>query len=501
MSSSADSDFCVESTFSPKTQWSEEFAQGEEIRDYWQTLAKQYNLEHFLRLGRRVDEIEWNDDSCTWRLVICNKETKEVYEENANFVLTANGRFNDWRLPTYPGMNDYQGLIRHTSDWDPEFDPTGKNVAVIGNGASGIQVMPALCKIVNRLDHYARSRTWIAGTFTGDERTLEPKLFSPQQLEMLEDPAEYLKFRKQLEEKNWRKHGNVYKGARRNAALREDFTQIMAERLDKRPELLESIVPDFSPYCRRLTPGPGYLEALCEENVDFVQEPIKRFTPNGIETVDGKVREVEAIFCATGANIDTALAFSIIARGIDLNTAWKPDGKFRFPYTYLGIATPGFPNLLFIYGPHASVAAGSVTHNVENQITYFAKLLRKVSSQGIKSIVPSSRAADDFVAYSDAYFATTVFTEHCSSWYNGGRPGGRVHGLWPGSGAHAAFAHRDPRWEDWEYEYLSPSGNRFAYFGNGWTKKEQDPNSDMTPYLRVPDEVDLRTIHENWFDV
>lgn len=230
-------------------------------------------------------------------------------------------------------------------------------------------------------------------------------------------------------------------------------------------------------------------------------EPIKRFTPNGIETVDGKVREVEAVFCATWANTDSAPAFSMIARGIDLNTAWKPDGKFGFPYTYLGIATPGFPNLLFTYGPHGSVDAGTVTNHVENQLTHFAKLLRKVSSQGIKSIVPSPRAADDFVAYGDAYFPTTVFTEHCSSWYNGGRPGGRIHALWPGSAAHANFAHRDPRWEEWEYEYLSPSRNRFAYFGNGWTKKEQDPDSDMTSYLRVPDDVDLRTIHENWFDV
>ena len=339
-----------------------------------------------------------------WRLVISNPETKEVYEESAEFVLTAIRRFNAWRLPTYPGMNDYQGLIRHTSDWDPKFDPIGKNVAVIGNGASGIQVVPASCKIVNRLDHHARSRTWIAGTYTGDERTLEPRLFSPQQLEMLKDPAEYLIFRKQLEEKAWRRYGSFFKGARQNVALKEDFTQIMAKRLHKRPELLDSIVPNFSPWCRWLTPGPGYLEALCEENVDFVQEPIKRFT-----------REVEAVFCATGANPDSAPAFSIKARGIVLKTAWKPDGKFGFPYTYLGIATPGFPNLLVTYGPHGSVAAGTVTNHVENQLTYFAKLLRKVSSQGIKSIVPSSRAADDFVAYSDAYFPTTVFIEHCSS--------------------------------------------------------------------------------------
>ena len=103
--------------------------------------------------------------------------------------------------------------------------------------------------------------------------------------------------------------------------------------------------------------------------------------------------------------------------------------------------------------------------------------------------------------YSDAFFPTTVLTENCSSWANGGRPGARIHGIWPGSAAHLTLMRRQPRWEDWEYKYLSPSGNRFAYLGNGWTKKEQDPNADMTPYLELAEENDLRRLHEGWFDV
>jgi hypothetical protein len=143
-----------------------------------------------------------------------------------------------------------------------------------------------------------------------------------------------------------------------------------------------------------------------------------------------------------------------------------------------------------------------VPHSVETQLTYFAKLLRKASREGIKSITPSSKAADDFTEFSDAFFAKTVLTDKCSSWYNGGRPGARIHGLWPGSAGHITAIRREPRWEDWEYKYLGDSKNRFAwYLGNGWTRKETDPEADLTPYLKRPDEIDLRDVHESWWSI
>lgn len=491
-----------QSTFSPNTQWTEEFAQGAEIKEYWQGLARTYDVYRYIKLGRQIDQIEWDDSKSVWLLTIRNVQSGEVYQEETDFVLTAIGRFNAWKLPSIPGIQDYQGLIRHTSNWDPNFDPTGKDVAVIGNGASGIQVVPNLQKVVRRLDHYARSKTWIAGSWAGDERTFEPQYFPPEQLESFKDPSAYLKFRKELEEKYWRRFGATFRGSKENEELRENFLETMARRLKKRPELLDRIVPDFSPHCRRLTPGPGYLEALCADNVSFIHKPIEKFTAHGIRTRDGKTRNVDAVFCATGANTDMIPPFPIISRGTNLRTEWSHDSKHSFPYTYLGLASPGFPNLLFIAGPHGSGPSGTVPHSVETQLTYYAKLLRKVSSQRIKSIAPLQKAADDFVQYSDAFFPTTVLTENCSSWANGGRPGARIHGHWPGSAAHIAIVRREPRWEDWEYEYLSESGNRFVgWFGKGCTQKELDVGSDMTEYLRLAENNDLRDIHERWYEI
>ncbi|CAF9938224.1 MAG: hypothetical protein HETSPECPRED_000993 [Heterodermia speciosa] len=481
-----------QSTFAPNTQWSEQFANGAEIREYWQGLARRYNVYDKFRLNSKVEDVSW--DGSHWNLKIQGNRLDKV-----DFVLSAIGKFNAWKLPNIPEISDYKGHLRHTSNWDPSFDPKDKTVAVIGNGASGIQVVSNLQKSVKRLDHYARNKTWIATSWAGDERTFDSQPYSEELKKSFEDPEKYLEFRKKMEDKYWRRFGTLFRGSEANETARRNFTKAMKERLNKKPELFDQILPDFSANCRRPTPGPGYLEAISEDNVHYITTPIKRFTSSGIETEDG-IRDVDAVFCATGANTDLAPPFPITAYGVDLASAWKSDGLFTFPYTYFGLATPGFPNLLFIHGPHGTGASGTLPQALEIQLTYYAKLLRKVSKEGIKAMVPSKKAADDFIEYCDAFFPRTVLTDNCSSWYNSGKPGSRIHGLWPGSGIHVTTVRREPRWEDWEYEYLS--GNRFEwYLGNGWTKKERDLDSDATSYLKLPSEIDLRDLHESWWNI
>lgn len=491
-----------QSTFASKTDWSDMFPPGYEIRDYWQSVARKYDVYQYAKFKHRVKAASWDADKGRWFLTIINIGTNDTISEKFDFVLTCIGRFNAWRLPDYPGVADYNGLLRHTSKWDPSFDPRGKKVAVIGNGASGIQIVPSLQKVVNRLDHYVRNETWVTSPPASNDKSPEALPLPQKQQKLFEGPETYVAFRKGIEDKSWRGFRSFFRETDENARLREKVMGIMREHLVKKPKLLNNIIPDFSPYCRRLTPGPGYLEAITADNVTYIRTPIKRFTATGIETQDGVHREVDAIFCATGANTDVAPQFCIAANGQDLRDLWRPDGEPGFPYTYLGLATPGFPNLLFVHGPHGIGPFGTVPHAFETQVTYFAKLLRKVSREGIKSIDASSKAADDFVAYSDAFFRGTVLTDGCSSSYNGGRPGARIHGLWPGSAAHLAIIRREPRWEDWNYQYLSDSGNRFLwYFGNGWTKKEGNLDSDMTPYLQAAEGTDLRDIHESWWSI
>lgn len=439
-----------------------------------------------------------------------------VFQDEAEFLITATGRFSQPRLPDVPGIEGFQGHLRHSSQWDPDFDPTGKRVALIGNGASGLQVLPELQKLASHVDHYARSPTWVASSFGGEDLSRDVPISDEVKTRLAASPEEYLKFRKALESRNWGGFTRVIKSSDASQKGRETMEKLMFQRLGNREDLFALAKPGFSPSCRRLTPGPGYLEALTQDNVSYIRNPIERFTANGIRTTDGCERQVDAVICATGAEVSCTTAFPIVnGNGTDLQAAWTPGGTPGFPDTYLGMAAPSFPNLLFILGPQGgSGFAGTVPHTIENEVTYIAKILRKVSTQGIRTITPSRAAVDDFRAYTESFWPGTVLSEECSSWYNGGVKGGRVVALWPGSGSHVNYVRRDIRWEDFDYTYHNRQGNRFAYFGNGSTVRDIRASQsedfvkdgiDFTTYLKleaaIDHGVDLRGYHEAWWEV
>ncbi|KAF5706922.1 flavin-binding monooxygenase [Fusarium mundagurra] len=211
-----------------------------------------------------------------------------------------------------------------------------------------------------------------------------------------------------------------------------------------KPDLADKIVPDFPPNCRRLIPGPGYLEAISQPNVSYIQTPIQRFMHKRTVTNDRVEREVDVVICATGANVDFAPPCPVISNGIDLHSAWKPGGLYSHPFLYLGIAAPGFPNLAFLGGAHAWSFSSTIPNTIENHRTNITEILRKLRSQGIATITPSVPATEDFIAYCNEFFPRTVFTanddssadsKNCTSWYNGGTKGGSLRGLFPASAA------------------------------------------------------------------
>lgn len=127
-----------QSTFSPNTQWTEKFAQGSEIREYWQSVAREHDVYRYLRLRTKVEAANWDVDEKQWKVKSRNLETDGTSLDTFDFVLTAIGRFNAWRLPDYPSIDTYTGHLRHTSNYDANFDVKNKRIAIIGNGASGI---------------------------------------------------------------------------------------------------------------------------------------------------------------------------------------------------------------------------------------------------------------------------------------------------------------------------------------------------------------------------
>ncbi|KAL3465250.1 hypothetical protein BJX64DRAFT_297621 [Aspergillus heterothallicus] len=511
-----------QSTFSPNKDWTDNYSRGAEIKSYWKALADKYDVWQYLKLNSEVLKASFSDSTAKWTVTIRQTDpatgSATTLADTADFLILSTGRFSSPTLPDIPGLKEFKGKLVHTGRWDPTFDPSDKRVALIGNGASGLQILPELQEVATHIDHYARNPTWVAGTLAGEKLSRVEPIAGSLKTQWKEDSEAYHAYRKELESQAWSRFPMIEKGGERNRAAREEFTKLMAQRLgNKKDELLDLVLPDFAPNCRRLTPGPGYLEALIQDNVSYIRTGIESVTKSGIKSIDGTHRPVDAIICATGADVTNTPPFPIInGVGLNLQTAWHAGGDPGFPDTYLGMATNTHANLLFLLGPNSgSGFAGTVPHTVETQVTYIAKILRKASAQRIRTIVPSTAAVLEFRAYCESFFPTTVMAGGCSSWYNNQVKNGRIVAVWPGSGAHVNYIRREVRWEDFEYSYRNKQGNRFGYFGNGWTKRDVRAKvdgaetaareEDFTYYLKHEaargQEVDLRGYHEAWWEV
>jgi hypothetical protein len=308
----------------------------------------------------------------------------------------------------------------------------------------------------------------------------------------VEDPEYFLNFRATIEKESNSVHALTLKGSQMQDFVRQDFEDLMKTRLSKKPEILESLLPSFSVGCRRLTPGPGYLEALVEDNVDFINMPILKFLPNGVKLADGTAVDLDVLVCATGFQASAPPPFEVTGNeGQTIAQKFSP-----FPQTYLSMVTDGFPNYFMMLGPNAAIGTGSLTMMMEMEGDYIVKCIRKMQKEDIRSMDVKARAVRNFSEIIDSYFKRTVYLDGCNSWYKShGGAGSRITGLWPGSSLHAMETFRSPRWEDFDYVYEGEEAgkevNYLAWLGNGWSSAQVENNGgDLAFYLR-PEFVDV----------
>lgn len=198
------------------------------------------------------------------------------------------------------------------------------------------------------------------------------------------DPNEYLEYRRSIEDILHRPVEALYQNTQGGKVLWDFCKQHMKAKLSKKPEVFEQLCPDFPPGCRRLTPGPGYLEALVEDNVSFIQTHIKQVHLDGIETEDGIKREVDTIICATGFDGVYKVHFPVIGKdGASLQDQWAD-----IPEAYLSMAPEKMPNYFIFLGPNGGPGLGSAVPFLENEAKYMIKCIQKLQREWYKSMVP-----------------------------------------------------------------------------------------------------------------
>ncbi|KAH2961837.1 hypothetical protein KXV49_006337 [Aspergillus fumigatus] len=481
-----------QATFEPNKEWSTFYAAAPEIHAYWKRVAEKYGCMKYIKLKQAVVEAVWDDSKSKWQLKVQDIQTDTVYTDECNILISATGALNSWKWPDIPGLHDFKGKLQHSARWDESYDYTGKRAAVIGNGSSGIQIVPGMLPKVAHIDHYIRGRTWLSPTFARqhvDKRggaELENFSFTPEEIETFKkDHSAYQRFRKEIELELQSVHGVTLLGTPEQIGAREVFLQNMKRRLSRKPEMCEDLIPSFPPVCRRLTPGPGYLEALTDDKVDVITSKIVKVDAEGIITADGQHHPTDVLVCATGFDTTFNPRFPVIGRnGVTLANRWQ-----KTPETYLSLAVDGFPNYFICLGPNAALGEGNLLLLIEKEIDYFTLCVQKMQRDNIRAMSVKKDAVEMFTRYCDQYFSRTVFSEKCRSWYKGGTEDGRVIALWPGSSLHSMKALAHPRWEDYTYDYVNDNPN--GWLGDGWTENEKLKKINVD-YLN-DDEIDFPT--------
>ncbi|KAK7549272.1 FAD/NAD(P)-binding domain-containing protein [Phyllosticta citricarpa] len=453
-------------TFFPNPNYTHSYSGSEEIRKYFQRFASTFGLHHYIKTKHEVQGATWDDAQDKWVVKVKDFESGETITDTGDFLINATGFLNNWKWPNVPGLDKFKGDLVHTAAWPEDLDLRGKRVGLIGNGSSGIQVLPAIQPEVRSLTTFIRHNTWITKPFGKDG----PRAYSEEEMREFQNPDVLLGYRKEAEAVMH----DMFAVFLRDHPVQQEARKIMAEEMDRRlngdKELSTRLIPTWSVGCRRYTPGPGYLEALRAPNVHVVYGGVTEVLPNGCKTSTGETFELDTLICATGFDVSHRPRFPLVGRhGVNLQDAWA-----KSPHSYMSLGAPHMPNYIMLMGPNSPAGNGPVLQAIEAQVAYATRMI-------------DHAAIADFNEYVDAFMEKTVWKDACKSWYKNGTTDGRVTGLWPGSALHFTEAIREPRWDDWDVTY---KGNCFAWLGNGYSQTETTPGADLAWYLSNEDKTE-----------
>jgi cyclohexanone monooxygenase len=411
-------------SFAPNPGWSRSYSPQPEIQGYLKSVAADSGVLDRVVLRTDVEEVRWDPASLLWR--VRARGPRGGLEVVADVVVSAAGALSDPRTPAFQGIERFRGRVFHSARWDHGYDLTGKRVAVIGTGASAVQIVPEIAGRTARVDVYQRTAPWVVSrsdrAYSGLERCALRRVPGLQRL-----------YRAGV---YWSREAYVpvftrYPGLARPA---ERAARRTIEAAIDDPALRERVTPHFALGCKRVLLSNSWYPTLARDDVELVTERIDHVTETGIVTSDGRLREVDAIVVATGfRTTDLPIASRITGRsGVTLAEHFAAHGA----QAYKGTAVHGWPNLFLLVGPNTGLGHSSMVFMIESQVAYVLDALHHLSRAGSGS--PSGRVALEPRASAQAAWvedvqrrmARTVWTRGgCSSWYLDAH--GRNVTLWP----------------------------------------------------------------------
>ncbi|MEM9747273.1 MAG: NAD(P)-binding domain-containing protein [Actinomycetota bacterium] len=429
--------------------WSRYFSPRDEIADYLRRCADEFGVRPHIRFGTEVVGARWDDDARRWHVdVRPTRAGPDAPTETltAPAFVSAVGVLNVPKPPAIEGLDDYQGVMFHTARWRDDVALDGADVAVVGTGASAMQLVPSIADRVGRLTVYQRSPQWARPVDGYGEAIPDAGRWLLQNVPFYAEWFRFVMF--------WRYGDGLLPFLRRdpewphpersmnriNDRHRGQMTDHLLSELEGRPDLVDKCLPSYPPFGKRILLDNGWFRTVRRDDVELVTDPIDHVDGDGVVTTDGTHRRHDVILQATGFETTQLTArLGVIGRdGLDLADAWADED----PRAHIGITVPGFPNLFLMLGPNTGLGhGGSTIFMSECQARYVASCLAVVldgggggggggDGDGVAAIEVRQDVHDDYNERVDAEHAELIWTHPgMTNWYRNRH--GRITALLP----------------------------------------------------------------------
>jgi cation diffusion facilitator CzcD-associated flavoprotein CzcO len=435
-------------------RWNERYATQPEILRYINHVADRFDLRRDIKLNARVSRAAFDETTARWRV-----ETEDGRVWNARWVILAVGQLSLPKATTYPGQTDFQGRIIYSAQWPKDvIDFTGKRVAIIGTGSSGVQMTPVIARQAAHLSVFQRTANYsipAANAPVSEEEDREVKANYRERREAARNSPSGLGFipngksalevsdeeREAAFEAAWNRLGFGFALTYKDILLNQESNDTasafsrrkIAEQVDD-PVVREKLTPKGFPFgTRRPSVDSGYFQAFNRPNVtlvDISETPIEAITPTGIRTSDTE-HAFDIIIYATGFDVFTGslLKPEIIGRnGVTLQEKWSAG-----PTSFLGLGVNGFPNMFIIVGPGSPSLLSNVLLSAEEQVDWLAALFDHCREAGVNEVEVTAEAERDWVAHVNERAQETLYLK-TASYYLGAEMPGKPRVFMPYSG-------------------------------------------------------------------
>ena len=426
-------------SFAPNANWSRMYSSQPEILAYLKNIVETHRLDDQIRYNSEIIRVEFSEDRGYWTLT-----DRAGQQTTARMVLAGIGPLNQPSLPKIVGLERFAGRQFHSGNWDSRYDLTNKRVAVIGTGASAIQIIPSIAPVVQQLTVFQRTAPWVTPRLDFAMSPRRQRLF--RRVPVLRRAYRtFIYWLNELRGLSFFGYETLNK-----FGTRESLRHIDAQIQD--PELRRKVTPDYKLGCKRVLVSDDYYPALTRPNVELVTEGIAEVREYSIVDKAGVERPIDALIFGTGfVAADIVRELNIVGLGgRDLLAEWRVTGA----QAHYGMTVSGYPNLLFLLGPNSGLGHNSIIHMIESQLTYvmsYLDWLRRASPNAYIDLKPE--AQQTYNEDIQQKLQTTVWASGCQSWYQNVE--GRNTTLWPG--LTVTYRRATRRVNPTEYTLLQPS--------------------------------------------